>query len=253
MPFKQVSYGAQVLQAALSGTELFYLSPLAHQGRLTRGGVPVLFPQFAESGVLPKHGWARQQDWTLVDQVNTADQHLQTYTLTLLEQPDWPHQAELILTTTVTATEFKQQLSVNNTGDSTFCFTGGLHPYFYIHDVQHASISGLADVPCHDRYRQPDSVSPTLRWGPQPIERLYQQAPQLTLKTGQRTLQLQTSGFSEWMIWNPGEAGAQRLADLPDADWQHLICIEPVCVTRPVWLRAGDMFSGTLIVTIDEG
>ena len=49
--------GAQVMQACL-GTKLrmFYLSPLLAS---TRGGVPVLFPQFADVGPLPKHGLVR--------------------------------------------------------------------------------------------------------------------------------------------------------------------------------------------------
>jgi glucose-6-phosphate 1-epimerase len=55
--------GAQVLQARLGGVAgPFYCSPLAYQFQgPARGGVPVLFPQFAEYGPLLKHGFVRNR------------------------------------------------------------------------------------------------------------------------------------------------------------------------------------------------
>ena len=51
------------------GHELLFVSPRAAFDGATpiRGGVPVCFPQFADQGALPKHGFARTQPWTLLE------------------------------------------------------------------------------------------------------------------------------------------------------------------------------------------
>ena len=36
-------------------------------GTAIRGGIPVIFPQFAAEGPLPRHGFARTSEWTLDD------------------------------------------------------------------------------------------------------------------------------------------------------------------------------------------
>jgi glucose-6-phosphate 1-epimerase len=28
-------------------------------------------------------------------------------------------------------------------------------------------------------------------------------------------------------VWNPGEAGARDIADLPDDGWRNFVCLEP--------------------------
>ena len=50
------------------------------------------------------------------------------------------------------------------------------------------------------------------------------------------------------MVWNPGAEGARDLADLPDADWQRFVCVEPVIVDRPVALAPGQSFTGTFTI-----
>jgi len=47
-------------------------------------------------------------------------------------------------------------------------------------------------------------------------------APPRTLHTGKHTLQLTATGFDQWMVWNPGQAAAKDMADLPDADWKRM-------------------------------
>lgn len=57
---------------------------------------------------------------------------------------------------------------------------------------------------------------------------------------------LQATGFSEWMIWNPGQVGASQISDLPDHDWQNFVCVEPVFASKPAVLAKGERFEGTL-------
>ena len=60
--------GAQVISAEIDGQKLFYLSPLSSPTSPARGGVPVLFPQFAEYGPLVKHGFVRNLTWACIEE-----------------------------------------------------------------------------------------------------------------------------------------------------------------------------------------
>lgn len=246
--------GAQLLSADMAGHgEIFYLSPIAASASApARGGVPVLFPQFAEAGPLRKHGYVRDMPWTLHESRTEADVEAFCYTLNIGEHdyPQWPHGASMVLKAELHPDQLRIELAIHNTGTSAFSFTGGLHPYFRLADLLQMRIEGLQGVAIRDRYR-PELLAdeaPSLKLDSQPFERLYDGCPDLQLWTGELRLTLSASGFDQWMIWNPGEAGAKQLADLPDADWQRFVCIEPVRVARPVHLAPGEKFSGTFTV-----
>lgn len=246
--------GAQVLQVHPgSGAGIFYLSPIAPAGSLpARGGVPVLFPQFADRGPLPKHGLVRTACWAPVQESKSDRAHSVAFGLAIAPEKfgNWPHAAHLVLKAEASQDSLSLRLQVTNTGDDAFTWTGGLHPYFAVDDVQTCSVTGLAGLPVEDRYdanliSEPDD---TPSWGTQPFERLYDACPPLRLFTGSRRLTLTANGFEQWMVWNPGQEGGDALPDLPAGDWQRFICIEPVCATRPRSLLPGEVFIGTLDV-----
>lgn len=95
--------GAQVLQVqglqGLSAPVLYVSALPPAAGRPVRGGVPVLFPQFADRGAQPKHGWARDLPWQLVEDRADDAEHVVAYRLTVEQgsRPGWPHAAELQL------------------------------------------------------------------------------------------------------------------------------------------------------------
>lgn len=245
--------GAQLLGADMPHQgPLFYLSPLASSGP-ARGGVPVLFPQFAESGPLRKHGFVRDMPWTLREHRQDSVAEILCYTLEMSEQDfaTWPHGASLQLMAELQPGRLTITLEIRNSGQDAFTFTGGLHPYFRVQDLRQMHISGLQGLKVQDRYQPQLAVdeAQALTLDAEAFERLYDGCPDLTLWTGEKNLTLSASGFDQWMVWNPGEAGARQLADLPDADWQRFICIEPVRVARPVCLAPGEAFSGTLTIT----
>lgn len=60
-------HGAQVLSwIPADGRERLFLGAQAElgPGSAIRGGIPVIFPQFGDRGVLRKHGFARLLDWS---------------------------------------------------------------------------------------------------------------------------------------------------------------------------------------------
>lgn len=250
--------GAQVLQACLGNVAaVFYLSPLSAGTPCTpaaavpaRGGVPVLFPQFADKGPLPKHGLVRTAHWNLVEEAASQGTHRVRYRLDIQPNdfPTWPHAARLSLTVEAKPDDLVFALQVTNTGHDSFSWTGGLHPYFAVQDVLTCSVSGLEGLGVQDRYDVAVQSQPhgNLQWTRAPFERLYDACPALILNTGRNSLHLSVSGFDQWMVWNPGEAGFGALADLPAGDWQRFVCVEPVRVDRPVVLAPGEIFNGHL-------
>ena len=75
--------GAQVIGAEIDGQKLFYLSPLSSLTSPARGGVPVLFPQFAEYGPLVKHGFVRNLTWACIEERRSNHFHEQKFALTI--------------------------------------------------------------------------------------------------------------------------------------------------------------------------
>ena len=231
MRTKANCFGGQLLQAELEpGTAVFCLSPLAtdKNGKSpARGGVPVLFPQFANLGPGMKHGFARNVVWNAV-----GDQHYQLQ-IALGEYDNWRHSAQLDLVWEVTGDTLEMRFAVENNGSTAFNWSGGLHPYWAVPDLLQCRLMGLAE----DIY-----------WTGQTYEQLFDAHADLILNCGSYRLELHTMGFTQWMVWNPGRDGVESLTDLPPADWQRFICIEPVCASKPVMLSPGETFTGLLEV-----
>lgn len=247
--------GAQVLQADVGwGSGIFYRSPISlGEEAPARGGIPVLFPQFADRGPLPKHGLVRTARWALVQESKSDQAHSVAFELAVAPEQfaDWPHACHLALTADAAQDGLRLSLQITNTGHDAFTWTGGLHPYFAVGDVQACSLAGLAGLPVQDRYDASLTTEPDgpPGWGNQPFERLYDGCPPLTLLTGSRWLTLTATGFEQWMVWNPGQEGGDALPDLPAGDWRRFVCVEPVCVTRPAKLVPGAVFNGALTIS----
>lgn len=243
--------GAQLLQASINSKSLLYLANMSRNTQGTaRGGVPILFPQFAEYGSLKKHGFVRDLPWQLMeDSIHAKGQRL-VFELEIPQdkRPDWPHSVKLALTALLTPISLKMYLRIHNTGNTQFVWTGGLHPYIYTDDLCASQLIGLQGVTVQDRYDpiRTRETEATVRWNGNEFERLYDSKVRLVLQTPSHTVELSMSGFDQWMVWNPGMTGAQSLKDLADQDWKHFVCIEPVRIQRPGLLKPGEVFDGGL-------
>lgn len=248
--------GAQVLQTDL-GREfgIFYRSPVPSGCSIpARGGVPVLFPQFADRGPLPRHGLVRTPRWTKSRESASAHEHSITFELAIgaWQFPDWPNACHLTLTAIAEVDRLHMSLQITNTGQDAFAWTGGLHPYFAVEDLQTCALAGLVGLAVQDRHDASltKELDHQTGLGSQPFERLYDGCPPLRLFTGPRWLTITATGFEQWMVWNPGQTDGDALQDLPIGDWRRFVCVEPVCVTRPVELAPGAIFNGTLTVSV---
>lgn len=250
----QFVLGAQILNAQTSSIKnLFYVSAIAPDiGSSYRGGVPVIFPQFADRGPLVKHGFARNCLWTTEKILHTPQKAsvLSSLQVSSSDLPGWSHSVKLILNTTLVEDSFEQSLSVINTGENPFLWTGGLHPYFLVDDLLMTRVLGLDMVSFQDRYSNLKTIinKENLTFSEDPCEKLFNQAPTLKLFNGLQNILISSTGFDQWMIWNPGVLNASKIPDMEDADWRRFICIEPVCINNPIKLMPGENFIGSFRV-----
>ena len=241
-----------MLHAALeSGFELLYLSPLVdlYPDNPIRGGIPLMFPQFGDSGPLRKHGFVRDLQWNLVAEAEDAGVKRLSYALDIkaTDFPEWPFDAALKFDVCLSLHMLSIGLSVQNTGAHAFTFTGGFHPYFAISSRKDIQVNGLDGLPFRDSF--PGEHAYELNTD-RMVERQYMGNAEIQFYNGSHWLKITSSGFDSWMVWNPGRAGASKISDLPDEDWDRFICIEPIILAEPKTLLPGDAFKGEMVVSV---
>lgn len=244
--------GGQVLSwKTPDGRERLFLSDKAvFDGSVAiRGGVPVCFPQFAEQGDLPKHGFVRTREWQVSAQRSGDD-----YALVTMELADdaatralWPHAFRLELTVMIEDDRIDLELCVANTGDSEFSFTGALHTYLRTVQVEDVALGGLygheyRDAANGDQIVRETGTELTVD---REIDRVYRsiRRPQM-LQAGNLSLGIQSQGFPDVVIWNPWVEKCAAMADMPAEGWRHMLCIEAAVADTPVLVAAGEEWYG---------
>jgi glucose-6-phosphate 1-epimerase len=206
--------------------------------RAIRGGVPIIFPQFNERGPGMRHGFARMSQWALVD---SGSEDGGAFALFALEPGDltaeraqaWPHDFRLQLRVRVGGNQLAMTFEVHNRGAAPFAFSSALHTYHLVDDVKAVRIDGLRDGPM--------AIGDTLD------EIFYGIGGAITLHTGAARVELEQTGFTDAVVWNPGAAAAAAMPDLADDEYQRFVCIEPAAI-EPVTLEGGARWVGNYII-----
>jgi glucose-6-phosphate 1-epimerase len=224
-------------------------------GFAIRGGIPVIFPQFASEGPLPKHGFARTTRWEL-DEVSESG--VARFTLRDNESTRalWPAAYLATLTVRVGGRQLATTLTLENTGPDAFHFTAALHTYLRVNDIANVEISGLRGA--HYRVSSAPGAlrvdeAELLRIDGE-VDRVYVNAPpRITLREPGRELVVQSAGFPDTVIWNPGAEKAAALDDMEVGGERHMVCIEAGAIQSPVTLAPGSTWSATqtLIAAVD--
>lgn len=266
--------GAQVLSwRAADGRERFYLSvqtggarqdeaaavsTLSTLSQAIRGGVPICFPQFSIRGEILKHGFARNLPWTVE---SIANHHAERSTVVLTLKDDahtrsiWPYAFLAQLSVTLEPNRLALAFQVTNTGEEAWPFTGALHSYLHVDDIARSELSGLQGTRYQDatdgnvEVTDPDSsvkVSAEL-------DRVYLAPPaslQL-IEEGKPALQIGKTGFTDTVVWNPGPELIQTLQDMPNDDWQRMLCVEAACASAPVIVQPGQTWIGSQVLSVN--
>lgn len=243
-----------------SGEERLFLSSRSAfaPNAAIRGGVPIIFPQFASMGALPKHGFARVQEWTLLRAGRTrkgqgeAQLRLTASSETRMR---WNHAFQATLVVTVEGMSLSLALSVLNEDIAPFQFTAALHTYLLVNDVREASVRGLQGV----RYRDAAAGNEEGRQGEAELEagpgggeldRIYfDVAAPLEVRDALRRTRVAMTGFTDVVVWNPGEKRAATLTDLEPGGWLRMLCVEAAAIGAPVRLNPGERWTGQQTLT----
>lgn len=239
------AHGAHVTSwIAADGRERLFLSERSAfgEGSAIRGGVPIIFPQFANTGPLPKHGFARTMAWRLVEHdVSHARFELVSNAQTMAI---WPHTFVAELRVQVDGDALDVELGVRNTGVNSLSFTAALHTYLTVSDVGNTVVRGLRG----HRYRDAgdggvESAAELTIEGE--VDRIYLDVDRaLEVDDGERTTEVGMRGFRDVVIWNPGAQKAAALADMAPGAFRRMLCVEAAVIANPVVLAPGDSWSG---------
>ncbi|MGN6829668.1 D-hexose-6-phosphate mutarotase [Paucibacter sp. M5-1] len=258
-------HGAHIVSWVPAGAdEQLYLSPKSvfATGQAIRGGVPVCFPQFAARGPLQKHGFARNKPWQLVSAEQGEDDALAVLRLAddAASRMFWPHAFEAELSVRVAGRSLEIELACENRGDTAFSFTGALHSYLRVQDLNESSVQGLSGLHYWDsvenveKSQRVDLLLPGSP-GAQDLDRIYHQVKQdLTLieqrGADKRELLIRQQGFEDAVLWNPGAEKCAALADMPAEGWRQMLCIEAAAIEHPITLAPGEGWAGMQSLTL---
>lgn len=247
-------HGAQVVAWIPAGereSRLFVSSKSAFVSeKAIRGGVPVSFPQFADQGPLPSHGFARVSTWALV-RVDRNEGGAASAQFRLADTPEslqlWPYPFVVELSVQISGRELQIGLTIANPGTAAFAFTGALHTYLRVADAARVSLHGLQSARYRDKVLGQDKLvesAPELRLD-RPLDRVYYAAPeQIEVREPGRRIIVQSSGFSDTVIWNPGAQGAQKLPDLEPDGYLRMVCVEAAVARAPATVAANGRWQG---------
>ena len=253
--------GAHVLSWVSQGRERLYLSPdnLWDGKSAIRGGVPVCFPQFNQRGTLPKHGFARNMNWTVGEAVASGDAaHID---FTLSTNPDtlaiWQQAFVAVLRVAITPGQLAFTLTINNTeAQNDLQFTGALHTYLAVDDIDLTELRGLGDCPEWDAVADVHGLADAALYFDGEFDRVYSwgessSSNPLRLQDGTSNLQIEQSpSWANSVVWNPGEGKCVALTDMPAHGFARMLCVEAAQVFDPISIPAGGQWIGWQRLTV---
>ena len=245
-------HGAQLLGWTHPTGDVLFHSARQDADQYVHAGIPIVFPQFGKGpkgdAPLPQHGFARSSEWAIGER-RVDGRGRSTASLSLRSTPElralWPYDfradLEVALGETLVTT-----LRVTNAGPGPFSFTCGFHTYLRVSDVRAARVEGLQGLRFRDKTAGwAESIEEnTVLVASGETDRVYLAAPhRIRVRDGDRIVRVESRGFTNVVVWNPGPAGDARF-DFAPGEWTKFICVEPATVFEPIVLNAGATWEG---------
>ncbi len=255
-------HGAHLVSWQPAGqAEVLFMSQASSfaAGAAIRGGVPIIFPQFAERGPGEKHGFARNCHWQPVPPVPSALPGSAAQASYVLTNADlispWSSRFRLAYAVSVEGAVLTMALSVTNTDVRSWSFHAALHTYLQLSDISTATLVGLEGHTFHDKVfagRIAQQTQTDLMLVGE-LDRIYGQVHSpLQLHDGRRTIHIAQDGdgFSDAVVWNPGSEKARAIADLSPGAENHFVCVEAGAILQAIELAPGAQWTGRQILRV---
>lgn len=252
--------GAQVTRYQRVGeSPTLFLSDACdyQQGSALRGGIPICWPWFGDlaknpsavqdqltannAGVFPAHGFVREREWT-VESIRTPADDLTIVDLRyhVKDEPLWPFDTILTYRIAIGAS-LSVSLHISNNSEQHVTFSGALHTYLALSQIDKVSISGFDQ----SRYYDAVDVNEKGEWPiktqqgditfDKEVDRVYQQTGSPIVVNekindsgvrNSKTIKLTSSGSNSTVIWNPWIEKSARLSQFNNDDYQRMVCVE---------------------------
>jgi glucose-6-phosphate 1-epimerase len=149
---------------------------------------------------------------------------------------------QLTLTLTVHNTEVKNDLH----------FTGALHTYLAVDDIDLTELRGLGGCPEWDAVADVHGLADEALYFDGEFDCVYDaSANPLHLQDGTSTLHIEQSpSWANSVVWNPGEGKCAALADMPAQGFARMLCVEAAQVFDPISIPAGSQWVGWQRLTV---
>ncbi|MFA5853152.1 MAG: D-hexose-6-phosphate mutarotase [Spirochaetales bacterium] len=256
--------GATVLSYVPAGVpETLFLSGKSEflAGKPIRGGIPLCWPWFGAhpgDARLPRHGFFRLFEWKVAGTERDSRGSSMTLSLSASDESKkfWPYDFEALCRITLGRT-LKVDVSVVNSGQSSFSLTCAFHPYFRFGDVRGVEIPVLAGM-AYDDFLAPGSPSERkVDAAPfaisKEVDRAYAHdgAAVMEDRAGKRRIIVSGSSMESFVVWNPWEKKCAAIADLEKDDFLEFLCVEPGIIPPSAReLRPGASFEAGIAIEV---
>lgn len=237
-----------------------------------RGGIPIAFPQFADEGPMKLHGFARESLWKIVGQTDN-DSCLLELTQSESTKELWPFDFRLQYQVKLLPRGLQMQLSVKNTDQKDFSFTGCFHTYFRFEKTSSIELHGLDGTPYVDKAdsRKEKVQDGTINAEKEAnrsaqeagvehgfVDRIYlNSGNEYKFVEGTKTLYTieHSPNWTDTTIYNPwlGDKQGDKGPDFDDDGYQFTICCEPTLSARnAVTVKPGDTWEASQTIRVPE-
>jgi glucose-6-phosphate 1-epimerase len=243
------------------GKEVLFMGKTATfaPGDPIRGGIPVVWPQFANLGGLPQHGFARKSEWELVETPDGESDEQSSVKLRLTDDHRtrelWPYHFRTELKVSIDEKTLTVELSAFNTGDELFTFTSALHTYIAVADIRETAIRGFSGKWYLDKTQGGNETKDEAKKLviADETDRVYLKAPkkvEVEDRGNERRIEVRATGFKDAVVWNPWAEKVTGFIGLDSEDYLRMVCIEAAQIGTPVELKPGTSWSGAQTLAI---
>lgn len=225
-------HGGHVLSFKPTGHEdVIWLSEKAEfdTAKAFRGGIPICWPWFGRIAT-PAHGFARTSQWHLVEHRESDEGIIICLGLEESEATIaiWPFAFQARLYVEI-SDKLKVTLDIINTDDKAWSFSGALHTYFNIADINDSTTTGMGP-----EYSDSLQNGKVCQGGSElrltdTVDRVYTQPEnkiEISDPKKNRTIVIKNEGDNAAVIWNPWQEGANAMSDMVNDGFKTMLCVE---------------------------